>query len=171
MKVYRATVTLASGEVVKVKYPADSPVPNQAAVLTPAYATTLPGLAWVGRGPAGDPAGYPYSVAQIEAGQTRNTSGGLYVQPWTVRLAAYAPQTATGAEMQAVQQLFHEALASSAAHTALLATALRSATEKILRARVMPGKGEYAKELREGRDVFVCGLTVELLAQGDRGVI
>ena len=32
MKVYRATVTLASGEVVKVKYPADSPVPNQAAV-------------------------------------------------------------------------------------------------------------------------------------------
>lgn len=31
MKCYRATVTLASGEVVEVTYPADHPVPNQAA--------------------------------------------------------------------------------------------------------------------------------------------
>lgn len=31
MKVYRAIVTLASGEVVEVQYPADHAVPNQAA--------------------------------------------------------------------------------------------------------------------------------------------
>lgn len=140
---------------------------RQAAVA--GYSTTLPGKAWFGRGPSDDPAGYPYSVAQIEFGAAKNDSGGGYTQPWTVRLAAYAPVGATGVNPQTVEQLFNNALVSTAAIAALRATALRNTGDKIISSKLVPGKGEYAKELREGRDVFVCGLTAEILVQGDKG--
>lgn len=133
------------------------------------YAATLPGKAWTDRGPPGDPADHPYSVAKIESGPARNNTGDLYTQSWTVSLAAYVPVGHTGANVQAVRQLFHNALVSAAAITALRAVALRNATEKILSAKLVTGKGEYARELREGRDVLLVGMTAELLIQGDKG--
>jgi hypothetical protein len=128
---------------------------------------TAPGKQWTGRGPDA-PDGHPYLVSQVEAGPEKATSGAAYTQGWTVRTAAYCPVGAAGVDIAAVEQLLNAALASADAMAALRAAALRNATEKVLSAKVVPGKGEYARELREGRDVFAAGLTVELLVQGDR---
>ena len=133
------------------------------------YATTLPGASWYGRGPSNDPAGYPYDVFQIEPGPVKNSTGGGYTQVWTVRRAAYAPVGATGVDVNAVLKLYNDALVSTAAQTALRAIAMRNATEKVLRAKLVAGSpSQYARELRDGRDVFVAGQTVEILVQGDK---
>lgn len=135
-----------------------------------AFNTALPGGQWTGRGPPGDPDGYPYAVMQIESGAVKNSTGGLYTQLWTARLAAYAPMGDAATSIQGVLQMWNTSLLSTAGNTALRGAALRNATEKILRAHLAPGKGEYAKELREGRDVFLAGLSLELLVQGDKDV-
>lgn len=134
------------------------------------YETILPGAAWFGRAPDG-PAGYPYSVFQLEAGEAKLSSGGLYVQAWNVRLGAYAPVGATGVSPLNVQKLFHDALVTEAANTALRAIAMRNGTEKVLHGRPLAARGgEFARELREGRDVFVVGFAAEILVQGNRSV-
>lgn len=142
-------------------------IARQAAVT--GYSTTLPGGAYAGRGPSTDPAGYPYSVAQIESGPAKSDGGNGYVQTWTVKLAAYAPIGDTGVSPQSVEQLFNNALVSATGIAGLRAASLRNAGDKILSAKLVPGKSEYVKELRQGRDVFVCGLAAELLVQGDKG--
>ncbi len=130
--------------------------------------TTCPGGHWFDRGPD-DPTGYPYDVFKVEAGAPKNSTGGLYSQVWTLRLAAYAPIGDLGASsVQATQQLFNNAFVSTAAITALRAISLRNASEKIVSAKIAAGRGEYAPTLREGHDVFLSGLTVEILVQGDK---
>lgn len=140
------------------------------------WATTIPGGSWFGRGPD-DPSnggknangGYPYIVYQIEPGLTRLASGPAYTQPFNVRVAAYVGlgQTVTP---QAVEQLMNGALTSAAAQTALQGLALRNVTEKVLHGRPIDGKASYAHNLRAGQDVFLAGVSLEVLVQGDRSV-
>ena len=132
------------------------------------YNTTLPGGSWFDRGPD-TPAGYPYDVFKIEAGLSELTSGGAYVQRFTVRVAGYCPLGDSGVNVQLVSQLFHAALVSVAAQTALLAASLRNASEKVLAGVPSSARGEYAPTLRDGKDVWIAGLTVDLIVQGDRG--
>ena len=123
------------------------------------YNTTLPGGSWFDRGPD-TPAGYPYDVFKIEAGLSELTSGGAYVQRFTVRVAGYCPLGDSGVNVQ---------LVSVAAQTALLAASLRNASEKVLAGVPSSARGEYAPTLRDGKDVWIAGLTVDLIVQGDRG--
>ena len=129
--------------------------------------TTCPGGHWFGRGPD-SPSGYPYDVFAVEAQAARATSGALYDQTFVVRLAGYCPIGDTGVNVQAVAQLFHDALVSIAANTAIRAVSLRSATEKVLAGRPSAARGEYDRSLRDGKDVFVTGLTAEIVVVGDR---
>lgn len=132
-------------------------------------ATTCPGGHWFDRGPD-TPADYPYDVFKVEAQAARMTSGSLYDQTFTVRLGGYCPIGDTGVDVQAVSQLFHNALVSDAANTALRAVSLRNATEKVLVGKPGVSRGEYAPTLREGRDVFIAGFTAEIVVMGDRSV-
>lgn len=133
------------------------------------YATALPGKAWFDRGPD-VPDGYPYGVFKVDAADATLTTGALYVQVWTARLAVYVQMGASGNNSQTVQQLLNTALVGTSAAAALRVLALRNASEKVVGSRPKPGESRYARELREGRDVFSCGLTVDLIFQGDRSV-
>lgn len=132
-------------------------------------ATTCPGGHWFDRAPDA-PDGYPYDVFRVRSAQSTPTTGGGYVQIFTVELAGYCPIGDTGVNTQSVQQLFNDALVSSAAVTALQAVSLRNATEKILAGRLADEEGRYDRSQRQGRDVFVAGMTAELIVQGDRSV-
>lgn len=133
-------------------------------------ATTCPGGHWHGRGPD-NPAGYPYDVFKVDSQASNLTSGDLYDQTFVVRLAGYCPIGLSGVDANAVQQLFCSAFLTSTAQTALLALSLRNNDDKVLGARLSDVKGEYAQSLRDGRDVFLCGMTVEIIVQGTRGTV
>jgi hypothetical protein len=129
-------------------------------------AQTCPGGHWFGRGPD-EPAGYPYDVFQIEAGAAEQFSDSVYLQTFTVRLAGYCPVGAVGVKVDAVARLFKDAFVTDLAVSELRELPLRNRTEKVIHARPARDAGEYERELREGRDVFATGLTVELVIQGD----
>lgn len=136
---------------------------------TGGYATYLPGLAWFDAGPDA-PGGYPYAVFKVEARPAEVTSGSAYVQAFSVRVAAYAPVGGSGVDVAATQQFLNTALAGDAALAALRGASLRNGSEKVLHARPVTPAGAFDRTVREGRDVFVCGLAVEVVAQGDRSV-
>ena len=131
--------------------------------------TICPGGHWFDRGPDA-PAGYPYDVFKIEARPPRMTTGAPYDGVFVVRIAGYCPLGDSGVNPQAVEQLFHNALLTLAACTAMLALSLRNVTERVLVGRPSTAKGEFDRTLRQGKDVFVAGITVELVVQGDRSV-
>jgi hypothetical protein len=66
-----------------------------------------------------------------------------------------------------VQRALHDCFVTRAARAALKAAALRTPGDRVLDCRVLVAKGEFPRELREGRDVFACGLSFEVLVQGD----
>lgn len=131
--------------------------------------TDITGGAWYGRG-SDPPSAYPYVVFQIEARETQVFSGSLCVQKFEVRAAAYIPIGDAGSDPNGVQQEMNTALVTAAAQTALRNAALRNGTEKILHSRPLSPDGRFEQRLREGRDVFACGVRAELLCQGDRSV-
>ncbi len=137
---------------------------------TPSFGTAVPGGGWFGRGPD-SPSAYPYAVHTIEADAQKTMTNNAYVQKFTVKVAVYtlvgvAPATSP----QTVALALVSALCITAAQTAFQAASLRNGTEHVLHARQVTPKGEFADKLREGRDVFVCGLSVELLCQGNAAV-
>lgn len=129
------------------------------------------GLAWFGRGPE-EPAGYPYAVFTVEGDPVQHTSGDAYLQAFRVTLAAYWPvgHSASPSAIQSIQQAFDDCFCTTAAQAALLAHVFRNATEKVIGGKSVRPTGDYEKELREGKDVFVCRHAAELLIQGDRSV-
>jgi hypothetical protein len=136
---------------------------------TAAFGTAVPGGGWFGRGPD-TPTAYPYAVHQIEPDPAITFTADLYVHKFTVKVAAYAPVGASGVNPQNVALAIFGSLCTTAAQTAFQAASMRNATEKVLHARPVAPRGEFAEKLREARDVFVCGLAVELLCQGDKSV-
>lgn len=133
-----------------------------------AYVSAVPGGSWFGRGP--DAPSYAYTVFQVEAARRQDFSGDATVQAFTVRLATYAPVGASGVDPQAIQQSMGDALTSAAGVAALQVMSLRNASEKVLAGRSIRLDGSFAPTAREARDVFVCGMVVEILVQGDRSV-
>lgn len=131
------------------------------------FTTAVPGAAWFGTGPDA-PAGYPYLVFTVEAGEARVASGTAYVQAFVAKLAAYAPVGASGVNPQNVAKALDECFGTAAGQTAMKASVLRNAAERILHSRPLAPSGAFDKSRREGRDVFVVGAGYELLAQGDR---
>lgn len=127
--------------------------------------TICPGGHWFDRGPD-DPAGYPYDVFRVEAGPARIVSEFYCFQSWTIRLAGYAPVGETGVTVANVEKLFLDALITDAANTALRAVSLRNTGEAVIHGLQSAAEGRYDPTLREGRDVFVAGLTAELLVMG-----
>lgn len=111
-----------------------------------------------------------YIVFQIKGGPNRLTTGAGYVQIWTVDAAAYMPIGDSSTNAQNVEQVLHAALVTTGANTSLLAVSLRNASEKVLAGRVAGEQARFDEKIREGRDVFVAGLTSELIVQGDRSV-
>lgn len=139
-------------------------------IATSGYAAALPGGAIYDRG-SDTPNGYPYAVYGIKASPAELIFEDAYSQKFQVSIASYCPPTVvTGISTSTVQQFFWTALAIEAANNTLVATALRNPTEHVLHAIPQPETGAFAPQLREGRDVFVCGLSVEILVQGDRSV-
>jgi hypothetical protein len=135
------------------------------------FAASVPGQAWFDRAPD-TPAAYPYAVFHLRAGAAGPTFEAAYVQPFTLAVAAYVPQStdAAPADPAGVQEALFDALATQAAEAAFQAVALRNASERIMHCRPVAPAGQYAPQLRDGRDLFACGLTVEMLVQGDRSV-
>jgi hypothetical protein len=132
------------------------------------WSAAVPGGVFFARGPE-TPAAYPYIVAQVQGGRAEVFSGSLYIQPWSVRLAAYC-QAGGAVNARTVEQLMNGQLVTLAGQTAMRGAILRNNTEKVLHIVPAAGDGKYAPELRSGQDVFVAGLTVDLLLQGDRSV-
>lgn len=135
------------------------------------FAASVPGQAWFDRAPD-TPAAYPYAVFHLHAAAAGQSFEAAYVQTFTLAVAAYVPQSteASPADPPGVQEALFAALATQAGESALQGVALRNASERILHSRPVVPSGQYAQQLRDGRDVFACGLSVELLVQGDRSV-
>jgi hypothetical protein len=135
------------------------------------FASAAPGLAWFERAPD-TPARYPYAVYQLKASPAVLSFEHVYFQIFTVTMAVYVPQGSgtSPADPPGVQEALCEALVTESANTTFQGISLRNATERILHSKPLAPSGQYAQQLRDGRDVFACGLTVELLVQGDRSV-
>jgi hypothetical protein len=125
------------------------------------------------RPPDNEPQVYPYAVYHLKADAPERAFDAFYFQKFTLDIAAYVPQGAETSPSDApgVQEAMYFALASDSANIIFMATALRNATELILHAVAKQSTGAYAGTMREGRDVFTAGLTVEFLCQGDRTVM
>lgn len=134
-----------------------------------AFAAAVPGQAWFERAPD-SPAAYPYAVFHIAAEPAEFSFESAYTQVFTLTIAAYAPQggEASPGDPPGVQQALFNSLASNSANEAFQAFPLRNSSELILHAIPVAPTGGYSKQLRDGRDVFACGLAVQLLVQGDR---
>jgi hypothetical protein len=135
------------------------------------FASAVPGLAWFERAPD-TPAAYPYAVFHIKASPAGLSFEDAYFQTFTLTIAAYVPQGAetSPSDPPGVQEALFAALVTEDANTFFQGTTLRNATELILHSKPLAPSGQYAQQLRDGRDVFVCGLTVEILIQGDRSI-
>jgi len=136
----------------------------------PAFAAAVPGGAYLDRGPD-EPTAYPYEVHKVErSGDAEVTSGAAYVQAFRVTLVAYCPVPAADAVAPAaVGAALFAATCSADGQAALKATPLRNPGERVLHCRPLAPSGRFDQSLRQGKDVFVCGLEVEILVQGDRG--
>lgn len=131
---------------------------------------SLPGGGWFGRAPD-EPAGYPYAVFRVEPQEAEFHTGDRYTQKFRVRAVVFTAQGQAGNDANVAAQTLQTALGTQAANAAMMATALRNATEKIVGVLPsLPGQGEYESILRSARDVFASALTVEVLVQGDRSV-
>ncbi len=128
----------------------------------------LPGLLWYDRGPD-VPTAYPYGVFFIEEGDTELFSMSGYLAKFTLRIASYV-QMGNASSPGNVARGLMEAFATTGAQVTFGNVSLRGADEKMLACNPKKPDGKYAKELRDGADVFSCGLMVELLAQGNRSV-
>lgn len=126
----------------------------------------IAGKAWAGRGP--DAPTYPYCVFLLHALEAETFSGARYVQRWQVRAAVYVPIGAP-APISVASSLaaLNTALAIK---TAAVVGNLRNSGEKVLSTRPVMSDEKYAPTMREGKDVLVAGVTVELLCEGDRSV-
>ena len=135
------------------------------------FATSVPGQAWFERAPD-TPAAYPYAVFHLRAATAGLSFESNYVQAFTLTIAAYVPQSteASPSDPPGVQEALFTALATDAAETVFKSVALRNASELVLHCKPGAPSGQYAQQLRDGRDVFACGLTVELLVQGDKSI-
>lgn len=136
-----------------------------------AFAAAVPGQVWFERAPD-MPSAYPFAVFHLHAATAGLSFEDAYTQAFTLSIAAYVPQGAESSpsDPPGVQEALFSALASEAANTAFQALALRNASERILHGKPLAPAGQYARQLRDGRDVFACGLTTEILVQGDRSV-
>ncbi len=134
-----------------------------------AFTAAVPGKAWFATGPDA-PDAVPYLVFTVEPGEAKVASGSAYLQPFIVRLAGYAPVGASGVNPNAVSQAVDACFGTAAGQTAMKATVLRSATERILHSRPLAPSGTFDKDRREGRDVFIAGASFELLTMGDRSI-
>jgi hypothetical protein len=135
------------------------------------FAGAVPGRAWFERAPDTPPS-YPYAVYHLKAVPAALSFEDAYTQAFTLTIAAYVPQgTETRpADPAGVQEALFQALATEGANASFQGTALRNASERVLHSKPRVPSGQYAQQLRDGRDVFACGLTVEILVQGDRSV-
>lgn len=136
-----------------------------------AFTTAIPGQAWFERAPDTPPA-YPYAVYHIKAANAELSFEDVYVQKFTLTIAAYVPQgsESSPSDPPGVQEALSEALVTETANATFQGIAFRNVGERILHSILLAPSGEYARQLRDGRDVFACGLTVEILIQGDRSV-
>lgn len=129
------------------------------------YAAAVPGGTFFDRGPDA-PSDYPYMVFKLEFGELVTTSGPLYTQNVRVRSAAYSVP-GQGSPQDVALALF-ECFGTVDANTAIVGTLMRG-NDKPLSCRAAISRGEFEKTLRNGQDVFLCGLTFDILFQGDRG--
>ncbi len=136
---------------------------------TSSFVLSVPGGIWNQRA-NNTPSNYPYAVAKYTAAPPIASFDDVYCQAWTVQIAAYCPIGIPGLDPAAVQQALFAGLCTEAAMAALQATGLRNATEHVMHSIALPPTGEFDPRLREGRDVFVAGLSVEIMVQGDRSV-
>ncbi len=135
------------------------------------YQASVPGDTEFERAPD-TPEAYPYGVYHVEAEEARLCFDGVYFQSFTVSLAVYVPQGEESSPQDAtsVQQAIHAALASEDGEAAVKAQAMRNSTERIMHCKLKLPAGQYDHTLRDGKDVFMCGLTVSIMVQGDRSV-
>src|SRR5262249_6496289 len=112
---------------------------------------------------------YPYMVFKLEMGAERETSGAPYTQNVRATAGAYSP-VGTG-NPQGIALALFECFGTQAANATLIATALRNATEKVLHCKPVNTTAKFDPHMRQGADVFVCGLVFDLFVQGDRGVL
>ncbi len=135
------------------------------------FASSVPGQTWFERAPD-TPASYPYAVFHLKAAPAGLSFEDAYFQAFTLTIAAYVPQGTeiSPADPPGVQEALFEALVTDNANAAFQAVSLRNASERILHSKPLAPSGQYVQQLRDGRDVFACGLTVEILIQGDRSV-
>lgn len=128
-------------------------------------ATICPGGHWFARGPD-DPAGYPYDVFGVSAGGSRIVSGDFYTQEFLIQIAGYCPVGATGVTVANVEKLFYDAITTDTANVALRAVSLRNTGEAVLHCIIATVDADYAPTLREGRDVFVAGMSARMVVLG-----
>lgn len=122
------------------------------------FAAALPGKAWPDRGPDA-PAGV-YAVFGVErAGDPEFASDGSYLQPFSLRMAAYSPVGT--ADPQAAQR----AMAAAINPDPTAWNALRDG--KVVHCLPRGYDGKFAPELRSAADVFVSAAQWELLIEGN----
>ena len=127
----------------------------------------FPGGLWYDRGPD-NPGGYPYAVFEVTPGDAEITTGDPYIQVFTVRIAAYVQMDGTY-NPNTVTQTLNSCYGTTAANTAMAASTLRNAGDKILGCKPTVAEGRYAPKTRQGQDVFLAGATYEVMTQGTRG--
>ncbi len=135
------------------------------------FSGSVPGQAWFERAPD-TPATYPYAVFHLKAATAGLSFEDAYTQAFTLVIVVYVPQgiETSPANSPGVQEILFSALVTENANSNFQGLSLRNASERILHAKPLTPSGQYAQQLRDGRDVFACGLTVEILVQGDRSV-
>lgn len=143
-------------------------IANQLAAAT-GFSSAVPGGAWFDRGPD-TPSGYPYVTFHVKAQPIGMCFDDVYFQRFHVDLIAYCPVGASGVNPSTVQEVLNAALVTETANATLQDVSIRNASERILHSRPIAPSGHYAQQLRDGRDVFACGLTIEILVQGDRSL-
>lgn len=119
------------------------------------------------RGP--DAPAHPYVVFFCSVVQTEHTSGPQYHQWWRVRAAAYALLGTTPAILDVLKGLA-TALVTGTSGTPPVVASLRNPGEAVLSVVIKDTEEEYDEQVREGQDVLVASLEVELLCLGDRSV-
>jgi hypothetical protein len=135
------------------------------------FTTSVTGGAWFERAPDMPPS-YPYAVFHIKAAPAVLSFEDAYFQTFTLTIAAYVPQglNTSPSDPPGVQEAIFTAAVTETANAAFQAYELRNSTEHIMHSIPAVPSGQYDRTLRDGRDVFACGLTSEILVQGDRSV-
>lgn len=129
--------------------------------------SALTGKAWPNHGPDA-PTAYPYAVFVATPLEAESYSGPKYTQRWRVRAAAYVPVGAPSAI--SVIDTLKALVTALGISSAVVVAALRNSGEAVRATRPVDGDDAYAPTMREGKDVLVAGVSVELLCEGDRSV-